>query len=229
LLKKFFIHRTKSKENLLFSSGVSVLFNIVVSGRRLSTTSLHDFTKMIELHTSRLLLRQWKKTDLPDFAEMNSNPRVMKYFPNLLTLEESIILVEKFSNRISERGWGLWALEEKSSNKFIGFTGLHEVSKDLPFGPTTEIGWRLSDKFWGNGYATEAAGKVLQFAFTELKLKEVVSFTSVINVKSEAVMKRLNMINTQSNFLHPQVPDNHPLKEHVLYKINKNQYLQNAV
>ena len=185
--------------------------------------------KAKELHTSRLLLRQWRKSDFLDFAEMNSNQKVMEYFPNLLTNDESNALAEKLSDLISERGWGLWAVEEKSSTSFIGLTGLHEVSKDLPFSPAIEISWRLSDKFWGKGYATEAAGKVLEFSFTELKLEEIVSFTSVINIKSIAVMKRLNMINTKSNFLHPKVPDNHSLKEHVLYKINKKQWLQKAI
>ncbi len=182
--------------------------------------------KIIELHTSRLLLRQWKKSDYPDFAEMSSNTKVMEYFPKLLTEEESNAIAEKLSKLISDRGWGLWAMEEKSSNRFIGFTGLHEVSNDLPFGPAIEIGWRLSDKFWGKGYATEAAGKVLEFAFTELQIEEIVSFTSTLNLKSEAVMKRLNMINTNCNFLHPKIEDNHPLKEHILYKINKKQWLQ---
>lgn len=182
-----------------------------------------------ELHTPRLLLRQWRKSDLPYFAKMNSNPRVMEYFPNLLTEEESNALAEKLSDIISERGWGLWAMEEKSSNRFIGFTGLHEVSKDLPFSPAIEIGWRLLDEFWGKGFATEAAKKVLEFAFRELQLEEIVSFTSIINIKSEAVMKRLSMINTNCNFLHPKIPDNHQLREHILYKINKNQWLQKII
>ena len=185
--------------------------------------------KTKELHTSRLILRQWRKSDFSDFAEMNSNPKVMEYFPKLLTEEESNQFAERLSNLIAERGWGLWAVEEKSASKFIGFTGLHEVSEDLPFSPAVEIGWRLSDKYWGKGYATEAARKVLEFAFTDLEIEEIVSFTSVVNIKSEAVMKRINMLNTNCNFLHPKIEDNHPLEEHILYKVNKNQWLGKAI
>ena len=177
--------------------------------------------KINELHTSRLLLRLWKESDLSVFAEMNSNTKVMEYFPSKLSVNESNTFAEKITNLISERGWGLWAVEEKESNKFIGFTGLHEVGNDLPFSPAIEIGWRLSDKYWGKGYATEAAFKVLEFAFAELELKEIVSFTSKINLKSIAVMERIGMSNTNCNFLHPKIVDAHPLQEHVLYKINK--------
>ena len=97
------------------------------------------------------------------------------------------------------------------------------------FSPAIEIGWRLSDRKWGKGYATEAAKEVLRFAFENLQLREVVSFTTVTNIKSQAVMKRIGMINTESNFMHPLVPDNHPLKEHVLYKITRPQWLKNTL
>ena len=184
--------------------------------------------KAIELNTKRLLLRQWQESDLPVFVEMNSNKRVMEYFPDTLNESESNSLAQRISKQISEKGWGLWALEEKSSKNFIGFTGLNPTPPQLSFSPAIEIGWRLSDKYWGKGYATESAKEVLRFAFEELQLEEIVSFTSVINIKSQAVMKRINMINTHSNFLHPHVPDNHPLKEHVLYKISREQRLKNS-
>ena len=174
-----------------------------------------------ELNTPRLLLRQWKKSDYSAFAEMNSNSKVMEYFPNKLTETESNEFAAKISNLISERGWGLWAVEKKDTHEFIGFTGLHETYSELSFSPAIEIGWRLSDKFWGNGYATEAAKKVLAFAFEHLQLAEIVSFTSLTNIKSQEVMKRINMINSNRNFLHPKFPEDHPLKEHVLYTITK--------
>jgi ribosomal-protein-alanine N-acetyltransferase len=98
---------------------------------------------------------------------------------------------------------------------------LHKPTIELPFTPCTEIGWRISKKYWRNGYATEGAKIVLKYAFEILNLEEVVSFTSVINKKSESVMKKINMINTNKNFEHPNLPLNHPLREHVLYKIRK--------
>jgi ribosomal-protein-alanine N-acetyltransferase len=182
---------------------------------------------VIELNTHRLLLRQWIRNDFSKFAEMNSNDNVMRYLPDKLSETESNALAERISKQISERGWGLWALEEKSTNEFIGFTGLNPTPSELIFSPAIEIGWRLLDKKWGKGYATEAAKEVLRFAFENLQLGEVVSFTTVTNTKSLAVMRRIGMVNTGSNFMHPLVPENHPLKEHILYKINKSQWQKN--
>ena len=94
---------------------------------------------------------------------------------------------------ISEKQLIRALVEEKKSGDFIGCIGLHEPSSDLPFSPCVEIAWRLLHKYWGEGYATEAAKKALDYAFEELNLDEVVSFTAHINHRSEAVMKRLSM------------------------------------
>jgi RimJ/RimL family protein N-acetyltransferase len=66
---------------------------------------------------------------------------------------------------ISNQGWGFWAVELKSTNSFIGFVGLHQAEVELLFSPCVEIGWRLSKKYWNNGYATEAGRAALKFAF----------------------------------------------------------------
>ncbi len=180
-----------------------------------------------ELATSRLILRQWKDSDLPIFAEMNSSEKVMKYFPKLLSEMESNAFASRLVDLIEKRGWGLWAVELKESSEFIGYTGLHDIAVELSFSPAVEIGWRLSDKYWGKGYATEAAKKVLCFAFNEIGLDEILSITSVINYPSRAVMERINMTDSVKNFFHPSIPDDSPLKEHVLYKITKSDWLKN--
>jgi RimJ/RimL family protein N-acetyltransferase len=176
---------------------------------------------MNELETNRLKLRQWLPSDYAPFAELNTDLQVMKYFPNTLSQTESNASAKKMETIISNQGWGFWAVELKSRNSFIGFVGLHQAEVELPFSPCVEIGWRLSKKYWNNGYATEAARSALKFAFEILKLKEVVSFTSLKNQRSEALMQRLNMINTNQNFQHPKLPIGHQLREHVLYKITK--------
>ena len=177
--------------------------------------------KITELHTHRLLLRQWKSQDFPCFAEICADPCVMEFFPKLLTEAESFKMAQKITRLIEERSWGFWAVEVKEIKKFIGFVGLHQPAYDLPFGPCVEIGWRLSSSHWGKGYATEAARESLRFAFEELDSNEVYSFTSVLNRKSWRVMQRLNMKNMNQNFAHPHLPKAHPLSEHVLYKITK--------
>lgn len=179
---------------------------------------------VIELETERLNLRQWKDSDYPKFADMNSSPEVMAYYPRTMSKPESDALAYKIQTLISNRGWGFWAVEEKKSNNFIGFVGLHEPTPDLPFSPCVEIGWRLAKDYWGKGYATEAAKAALNFAFGPLNLAKVYSFTSVRNLRSRAVMERLNMINTHRNFEHPKIPPGDPLREHVLYELTRERW-----
>lgn len=186
-------------------------------------------TDIIEIKTDRIRLRQWRKTDWPEFAKLNADPEVMQYFPKPLSTEESNNMANKIRNLIAGRGWGMWAAEEVKQRKFMGFVGLNTPTQDLPFTPCVEIGWRLAKNFWGHGYATEAGQVVLKVAFETLKLPQVFSFTSVANKKSQAVMKRLKMVNTGNNFEHPDVPLGNPLREHVLFKINKQQWAENYV
>ena len=183
--------------------------------------------EIIELETDRLKLRQWKESDFPLFATMNADPVVMEYYPNTLSEDESNAMANKLKKLISERSWGFWAVETKKGKAFIGFVGLHKPTYDLPVTPCVEVGWRLDKKYWGKGYATEAARESLRFAFEKLKLNEVYSFASVSNERSWSVMKRLKMKNTERNFEHPIIPEGHPLREHVLYKITAKQWSNN--
>jgi RimJ/RimL family protein N-acetyltransferase len=177
--------------------------------------------KLILPETDRLLFRQWSKDDYPAFAKINADPVVMQHFPNTLHEVESNRLADKIAALIAHRGWGFWAVEIKHAEKFIGFVGLHKPDAKLPFTPCVEIGWRLGKAHWGKGYATEAAKAALNVAFKQLNLPEVYSFTSVSNIRSRAVMERLGMADTQRNFEHPNVPEGHHLREHVLYKLTK--------
>jgi len=174
-----------------------------------------------ELETARLKMRQWRTSDLEIFAKMNADPRVMEYFPALLSRAESDAMVERMRSLIAQRGFGFWATELRQSGEFIGFVGLHIPSAQLPFSPCVEIGWRLGFPFWGYGYATEAAREVLRFAFKELNLAEIVSFTTVANLRSQAVMRRLNMQPEPETFQHPDIPAGHPLREHCWYRLRR--------
>ncbi|HHD75793.1 MAG TPA: N-acetyltransferase [Campylobacterales bacterium] len=173
------------------------------------------------LETTRLILRQWKSDDFSVFAKMNADQEVMRYFPHTLAEVESNALGEKIESLITQRGWGFWAIEEKSSQSFIGYVGLHEPQSELPFNPCVEVGWRLDKAYWSKGYATQAAHEALRFAFEELGLKRVYSFTALPNYPSMNVMKRLGMVDTKQNFMHPSVDENSPLREHVLYLITQ--------
>lgn len=174
---------------------------------------------MQQLVTERLLLRQWQNTDFAPFAQLNADPQVMRYFPHCLSQQESDALGIRLQNLIAERGWGVWAVECMHTQTFIGFVGLNKPQTAWSFQPCVEIAWRLARPFWGKGYATEAASKVLQFGFEQLRLKEIVAFTSLNNQPSQAVMERLAMKRDPQTFMHPELTEDSPLCEHCLYRL----------
>jgi len=174
------------------------------------------------IETDRLIFREWREEDLPPFAEMNRDPRVMEYFPGMLSRHESDQMVGKIKKEFKEKGYGLWAVSVKDGAEFIGFIGLHEVGFSAPFTPAVEIGWRLAYDHWGNGYATEGAKAVLNYAFETLGLEEVVSFTTVENLRSRKVMEKIGLTHDpEDDFDHPKLAPGHPLRRHVLYKTSR--------
>lgn len=180
--------------------------------------------QLIEFETERLHLRQWLPSDREPFARLNADARVMEFFPSTLERAASDAMADRCEALIAERGWGLWAAEIRKTGEFIGFVGLHVPPPELPCSPCVEIGWRLAFQYWGQGLATEAARGALRVGFDELRLQEIVSFASVHNVRSRAVMKRLGMSETGTTFEHPALPIDSPLREHCLYRLSQEQW-----
>ena len=172
------------------------------------------------LSTARLRLREWRPEDLPAFAAMNADPRVMEFYPKPLAAEESNAMAGRIQRHIAERGFGLWAVEAPGVADFLGYVGLSVPAYETAFTPCVEIGWRLGAASWGQGYATEAARAALAHGFGTLELREIVSFTVPANRRSRAVMERLGMTRDPSeDFDHPLLPEGHPLRRHVLYRL----------
>jgi RimJ/RimL family protein N-acetyltransferase len=173
------------------------------------------------LRTERLLLRRWLARDRRPFAALNADADVMEHFPATLSRAESVAMIERTEACFERRGYGLWALELASEQRFIGFTGLSPVDIPVAFAPAVEIGWRLARPFWGRGLASEAAAAVVAFGFTERDLREIVSFTAVGNARSRAVMERLGMHHdAQEDFDHPLLGEADLLRRHVLYRLD---------
>ena len=173
---------------------------------------------IIYIETERLILRQWQPSDTVTYGAMNTDQYVMEFFPSILTAEESISHINRMSIHLEERGYGLFAIERKDNHAFIGFTGLWHPTFEASFTPCTEIGWRISKENWNQGFATEAAKACLVFGFEQLSLKEIYSFTSIHNKRSELVMKKIGMQKT-GEFDHPNLEKGHFLQKHILYKI----------
>ena len=170
--------------------------------------------------TDRLLLRTWRSEDREPFAQMNADPDVMAFFVSPMTRRDSDALVDRIRAGFADRGFGLWAVEELETGRFIGFTGLIYQTFQAPFTPAFEIGYRLARHAWGKGYATEAGREVLRYSFDEAGLAEIDLDDGSQNARSRAVMNKLGLRHDPADdFDHPSVPDGHPLKRHVLYRL----------
>lgn len=175
-----------------------------------------------ELRTSRLVLRQWRDADRGPFAAMNADVEVMKFFPRTLEPQESDALVDEFQAEFEQSGFCPFVVGLRGEGSFLGFLGLHSVSAEMAFAPAVEVGWRLEQKAWGHGYATEAGARALRFGFDDLGLDEIVSFTAAVNVASRRVMERLAMVREPTDdFDHPRIPPGHRLGPHVLYRAKR--------
>ena len=169
---------------------------------------------------ARVILRPWRDEDRAPFAAMSADPRVMEFFPAVLSRAESDAVVDNIQAHFATHGFGVWAIEVPDVAPFVGFTGLAVPRFTAAFTPCVEIAWRLAADHWGKGYATEAARLSLQYGFATRGLTEIVALAVVANLRSRAVMERLGMHHDPADdFDHPMLPDGHPLRRHVLYRI----------
>ena len=174
------------------------------------------------LETERLLLRQWRPADREPFARLNADPAVMEFFPACLSRAESDQGVDQVEKHFRERGFGLFAAELRRDGAFIGFIGLNVPRFVAHFMPCVEIGWRLAAAYWGQGLATEGAREVVRYGFESLALNEIVAFTVPGNMRSRRVMEKLGMTHDSADdFDHPDLPEGHPMRRHVLYRIKR--------
>ncbi|NOU67762.1 GNAT family N-acetyltransferase [Paenibacillus sp. LMG 31461] len=171
---------------------------------------------MIYLETARLRLRNWVETDLEPFRQLNADEEVMTYFPKTLSKDETDTFYRSILSEFQECGFGLYAVEVKENQEFIGFIGFHRANLESDFTPCIEIGWRLKKAAWGKGYATEGAEACLHYGFKELGFPKVYSWTAEINKPSSNVMNKIGMQFIKM-FNHPKVGLDSALCRHVLY------------
>jgi RimJ/RimL family protein N-acetyltransferase len=178
-----------------------------------------------ELRTDRLLLRRWRASDCVPFARLNSDPRVVEFLGGALSPEESDAAVDRNEAHFAEHGFGRWAVEIPGVTSFAGSLGLAIPRFQAAFTPCIEIGWRLAAEYWDRGFATEGARATLAFGFHWLQTEEIVSFTVPANVRSRRVMAKLGMKHSAGeDFDHPGLPEGHPLRRHVLYRLLRSDF-----
>jgi RimJ/RimL family protein N-acetyltransferase len=179
------------------------------------------------IRTERLLMRRWRDADRAPFAAMNADPEVMRYFPATLDRAASDSYLDRIEALFQRQGFGLWALEEAATGRFLGFTGLNPMPAGVPGAGGMEVGWRLARQAWHQGFATEAARAALDVGFRGVGLAEIWSMTTVLNEPSQAVMRRLGMT-LHSYFDHPGVEPGHPVRPHVVYRLARPRQNENV-
>jgi RimJ/RimL family protein N-acetyltransferase len=191
----------------------------------------YDLTPLLQLETPRLILRRWQEADRPPFAAMNADVDVMHFFPAPMTREESDEAVDRYLAGFAQNGFSFFVATLRETGEFTGIIGL-QVMRDLVPNlpqPAVEIGWRLNKCFQGQGLATEGAGAIVEYAFGQLGLEEVVAITALPNHASRRVMEKLGMTHRpELDFNHPRVPAGHQYLRHTLYSLRNIEFREIA-
>jgi RimJ/RimL family protein N-acetyltransferase len=181
-------------------------------------------TQSLHLETPRLTLRRWQERDREPFAQMNADPVVMHFFEAPMTREQSDEAIHRYLAGFDREGFSFFAASLRDTGHFVGTIGLQtmrDVVPNLPQ-PAVEIGWRLAQFAQGQGLATEGARVIVDFAFNQPGLNEVVAITALPNSASRHVMEKLGMTHRpELDFDHPRVPAGHQYQRHTLYSLRK--------
>ena len=180
----------------------------------------------MRIETERLALRPLSESDRVDYARLNADPEVMRFFPAIKTAAESDIAFNRFLGHHAELGFGFAATELRDSGRFIGIVGvapvIAELHAALPGHPEFEIGWLLAKDVWGQGLAPEGARAVLGHVWAHFGLDEIIAITARRNLPSRRVMEKIGMRHDpRCDYDNPIAPEGHPNRPHVVYRVRK--------
>jgi ribosomal-protein-alanine N-acetyltransferase len=169
--------------------------------------------------TRRTILREIIMEDVNPFFEMDSDPEVHKYLGTrpVENRDQIVETIHYVRQQYIDNGIGRWAIVDKSTNQFIGWTGLKLV-KDLINNRTNyyDLGYRLIRKYWGQGFATESAKASLHYGFDTLNLNEIIATVNCENTSSNVIAGKLGFTLSETFYLHEL--------KHNWYKINKDEW-----
>lgn len=180
----------------------------------------------MNLATARLILRSFCDADRAPVAEMDADPEVMRFYPGTRSRAETDQMIDNILAAEARDGFSFLAAEHRETGAFVGLIGLSHIGEPLKSAlkgqPDVEIGWRFARRFWGQGLAPEGAHACLDYAWSVLGLDEVVAFTFQGNTPSRRVMEKLGMTRDPGDdFRHTNLPEDHPISPHVLYRIRR--------
>ncbi|WP_029277447.1 GNAT family N-acetyltransferase [Pedobacter borealis] len=146
--------------------------------------------------TDRLILRELLPTDAQGMFEMDGDPEVHLYLGNnpVKSIEQSIAEIEFIRKQYIENGIGRWAVIEKATGKFVGWSGLKLIKESTNNHINYyDLGYRFSKRFWGKGYATETAMAARDYGFNELNLHEIIGIADIDNLGSIHVLEKVGL------------------------------------
>jgi len=175
------------------------------------------------IQTERLLLRSWCAADRIPFFDLCQSPVVMACLGGPASLEQVDASIARVRACEDKNGFCFWAIERQADGTFLGFCGLKIADvTGAPIDGAIEIGWRLRQEDWGQGYAREAALASLRWAWANLAVPRVIAMTVPANRRSWGLMERIGMRHrAELDFDHPLFPDNHPLRRHIVYAADR--------
>ena len=164
------------------------------------------------IETDRLIIRAFRFEDAAALFEMDSNPAVHKYLwqKPITKIEEVHVYIENVRNQYTTNKIGRFSTLLKETNELIGWTGIKYVNDHVENGNTNfyDYGYRLNEKFWNKGYATEASKAWLDYGFNQMNIAEMNAYTHAENVASNHVLQKVGF----------QFIENYPDEQDVLWK-----------
>jgi RimJ/RimL family protein N-acetyltransferase len=177
------------------------------------------------IETERLVLREWREADRLVLKSIINTPAMMRYFGDLMTDEDYDAFFERRLDDQRTGGFCYWAVAMRQTGQLVGTCGLRKADDypiDLPVSRMHEIGWRVGEAWWRQGFATEVAQASIDWLWRTTTVDVLAAWTTKINIPSQGVMKRLGMIRREDlDFDHHRVLDGSPLKRHVTYCLER--------
>jgi RimJ/RimL family protein N-acetyltransferase len=172
---------------------------------------MQNETRFISLLTDRLILRELEPGDVDALFDLFGDPVATQHFPRVLTRDETAEWIERNRRRYRIFGYGLWAVVLRDTGEVLGNCGpvWHEINNELQL----EIGYHFRRRYWGKGYATEAARAVMEWCFENIPVDYLISLIREQNMPSRRVAERNGLVVTGVGLFHDM--------EHLIYRMDR--------
>ncbi|RYD54076.1 MAG: N-acetyltransferase [Sphingomonadales bacterium] len=174
------------------------------------------------IETGRLLLRPWREADKPVFHELVNTPAMMEHFGGPVARARHDYILDRMIEQQARFGHCMWAVEMRETGELAGICGLRIGGHaGTPVPEELEIGWRIGEKYWGQGIAREAAEASIGWGWANTDRSRIAAWTVIGNERSWGLMERLGMRRrTDLDFRHPDYGEQDPFGAMIVYAVD---------